>query len=455
MGIMAIYAGAPFHAALIMGIVLEFAKLVTVSWVYRNWETAGWKLKGPMVYAIAALMLATSVSVFGFLTKSHLEQGAATIDNSAKIERIEQQIAREKSVIADDEKVIIQLDTTINSYLGTDRADRAVAIRRTQAPQRKQLRDDIAASYKKIDDYSNEKFKLQSQVRALQLEVGPIRYIAELFYSSNGSEIKNIESAVKAFTILIVSTLDPLAVILLIAANYTLLRVQDEKKRKNNIEDRPNADRSQSNNSAGGSSTHETLSRNPWEKRNKQPPENVHTPFEEATLHGTLPLVAVELNEEKDLSLETTAVVDAPPAPSDTSLEIPIHISKKAVVNEEETTEMEDFLYPYNAPPPVVRAPGLSRVGFVEDSGPATVDSSANVGVEIPAKENWEDSKPWAHSPQLLETLIGREGLQRRAEENKKIEKDRAAQNLYKAATVRNRDKYPEALSWLAEFKKG
>jgi hypothetical protein len=229
-GIISIYAGAPMHAALVMGVVIELAKLVTVSWIYRNWVEAKWSLRGPMIYSIAALMLITSISVFGFLTKSHLEQGAATLDNSAKVERLDQQITREKSVIADDEKVIAQLDTTINSYLGKDRADRAVTIRRSQAPQRKQLREDIDASQKKIDSYSDEKFKLQSEVRALKLEVGPIRYIAELFYSG-GDETKNVETAVKLFTLLIVSTLDPLAVILLIAANHTLLRIQREKKK--------------------------------------------------------------------------------------------------------------------------------------------------------------------------------------------------------------------------------
>jgi hypothetical protein len=231
-GIMSIYAGAPMHAAFVMGVVLEFAKLVTVSWIYRNWPEAKWKLRGPLIYSIAALMLITSISVFGFLTKSHLEQGAATIDNSAKVERLDQQIAREKSVIADDEKVITQLDTTVNSYLGKDNADRAVVIRRSQASQRKQLRGDIESAHKKIDGYSDEKFKLQSEVRALKLEVGPIRYIAELFYSSSGDETKNIEAAVKLFTLLIVSTLDPLAVILLIAANHTLLRLQNEKSKK-------------------------------------------------------------------------------------------------------------------------------------------------------------------------------------------------------------------------------
>ena len=231
-GIISIYAGAPYNAGLILGIVLGFAKLVNASWLYRNLDTASWKLKIPLIYFLLALMITTSMGVFGFLTKSHLEQGAATTDNSAKVERLDQQIAREKSVIADNEKVIAQLDAAINSYIGKDRTDRAILIRKSQAPQRKQLRNDIDTSHKMIDTYSEDRLKLTSEVRALAIEIGPIRYIAELFYGTSGDQTANIESAVKMFTLLIVSTLDPLAIILLIAANHQLLRQRNEKEKK-------------------------------------------------------------------------------------------------------------------------------------------------------------------------------------------------------------------------------
>jgi hypothetical protein len=230
-GITAIYAAMPIHA-IIMGIVLEAGKLVTTSWLYRNWDYSSWKLRAPLILFTIILMLATSIGVYGFLSKAHLEQGASTVDNSAKIERLDQQIAREKSVITDDEKVIGQLDSAINSYIGKDRTDKSVAVRKSQTPQRNQLRSDIDTAQKRIDTLSDEKLKLTSEVRELQLEVGPIRYIAELIYGTDGNTEKNIEAAVRMFTLLIVSTLDPLAVILLIAANHTLLRRENEKKQK-------------------------------------------------------------------------------------------------------------------------------------------------------------------------------------------------------------------------------
>lgn len=230
-GFMTIYAGAPMYA-LIMGAVTECAKLVTTSWLYRNWEYADWKLKGPLLYFTIALMTATSIGVFGFLSKAHLEQGASTLDSGAKIEELNYQINREKAVISDNEKVIAQLDATVNSFLGKERTDRALSVRKSQSSQRKQLQEDSADAQKRIDDLNKQKFKLESEVRKLQLEVGPIRYIAELIYNTDGDSNKNIEAAVRLFTLLIVSTLDPLAVILLIAANHTLIRLRREKENK-------------------------------------------------------------------------------------------------------------------------------------------------------------------------------------------------------------------------------
>lgn len=230
-GFMAIYAGAPMYA-LIMGVVVESAKLVTTSWLYRNSHTASWKLKLPLYYFTIALMAATSIGVFGFLSKAHLEQGASTVDNGPKIERLNYQIEREKSIIADNEKVIKQLDDTVNSFLGKDRTDKSLAVRKSQAPQRKQLREDIDAAQKRIDALSEEKLALESEVRKMQLEVGPIRYIAELVYGVQEDSGKNVEAAVRLFTLLIVSTLDPLAIALLIAANHSLAnwRKKDEIK---------------------------------------------------------------------------------------------------------------------------------------------------------------------------------------------------------------------------------
>ena len=326
-GIMSIYAGAAFHA-LIMGIALEAGKLVTTSWLYRNWDYAGWKLKIPLVIFTLTLMLATSIGVFGFLSKAHLEQGAGTIDNSAKIERLDQQIAREKATIDDDQKVTQQLDATINSYLGKDRTDRSLSVRRSQAPQRKQLRDDIDAAQKRIDGYSDEKLKLNSQLRQQQLDVGPIRYIAELWYGADGNAEKNIESAVRIFTLIIVSSLDPLAVILLIAANQTLLRREREKKEQKEqavTSGQTNVDKDLfsivDKESSKEDEENITLPQEDIPELRGIIPEALSEPTEETVHVEVLPLSVEVLNEEKKVTEESNSIDQAePPVSSESSL---------------------------------------------------------------------------------------------------------------------------------------
>lgn len=319
-GIMSIYAGAAMHA-LVMGIALEAGKLVTTSWLYRNWEYSDWKLKTPLIIFTLTLMLATSIGVFGFLSKAHLEQGAGTIDNSAKVERLDQQIAREKATIDDDQKVTQQLDATINSYLGKDRTDRSLAVRKSQAPQRKQLRDDIDAAQKRIDGYSDEKLKLNSQLRQQQLDVGPIRYIAELWYGTDGNADKNIESAVRIFTLIIVSSLDPLAVILLIAANHTLLRRQREKEEKARAseQNRLIIRKDESADSNDQVKSQETQDRFDYPKEDVPEIDStlhdtIHVAEDETLPTEVLPEIRADLNEEKAHVTESDSLDTSKPS---------------------------------------------------------------------------------------------------------------------------------------------
>lgn len=229
-GFTTIYAGAVI-AAVIMGAVTECAKVVTTSWLYRNWSYAGWLIKAPLIFFTVILMGITSLGVFGFLSKAHLDQGASTVNNSAKIEQLNYQISREQSLIADAEKVIAQLDTTVNSLIERNRADRSIAVRRSQESTRKQLRKDIADAQQRIDALNKEKFTYESEIRNLELEIGPIKYIAELIYGDQAADKNTTKAAVQLFTLMIVITLDPLAVVLLIAANQSIVRLQKEKKK--------------------------------------------------------------------------------------------------------------------------------------------------------------------------------------------------------------------------------
>ncbi len=233
-GIMAIFAGASI-AALIMGIVLEVGKLVATSWLYRNWSHAPLLLRVPMVISTIILMFITSMGAYGFLSKAHIQQGANTENNTIKLERLEQQIAVEQSHITDSNKVIAQLDAAVDNYTANDRVKLSVLLRREQASQRKQLNDDIRDSQKVIDQLTDQQFELKSQNKHAELEVGPVKYIAALIYNDAAN---NLESTVRIVILIIVAVFDPFAVLLLLAANYSLMR-HKAVPRVNPITDEP------------------------------------------------------------------------------------------------------------------------------------------------------------------------------------------------------------------------
>ena len=176
---------------------------------------------------MAALMMTTSMGVFGYLSKAHLEQGSATVDNSARISEIERRIGKEQLKIADNDKMIAQLDNVVDTLIAKEQTNRALAVRRSQAAQRVQLKESTQQIQAEIEKLSEEKFQLGAQLRKLELEVGPIKYIASVIYGDNSND--TLAAAVRLFTLLVVSTLDPLAITLLIAANFTILRLQRER----------------------------------------------------------------------------------------------------------------------------------------------------------------------------------------------------------------------------------
>ena len=232
-GLMAIFAAAPIPIA-IMGSLLEGSKLVVASWLYRNWKEVPVLLKTYLTSALVILMFLTSMGIFGFLSKAHMDQGVPTGDLAAKIALIDEKIAVEKENIDAARKTLTQLDDQVNQTLtrtasATDdtAVSRSVAIRRNQARERLAISNELERSRAAIARLNEEKAPLAAELRKVEAEVGPIKYIAALIYEESASQ-EILEKAVRWVTILIVAVFDPLAVILLIAANWSLVR-RDKK----------------------------------------------------------------------------------------------------------------------------------------------------------------------------------------------------------------------------------
>jgi len=236
-GLIAIFPGA-MVAIVAMGVTLEFAKLVAASWLYRCWDTAPRFLKYYLSAAVFVLMFITSMGIFGFLSKAHIESSTPTGDLSAKVELIQTKIdSRLEAIDAEKKNVetaraaIVQLDAQVTARMGilssTDAAQ-GIRLRREQQAERDLYATQIQTAQNKIDVYNlevisnqEEKTKLNTELRKIEIEVGPLKYIAELIY---GEEAKDhFDSAVRAVIILLVLVFDPLAVFLLLAANVSLL----------------------------------------------------------------------------------------------------------------------------------------------------------------------------------------------------------------------------------------
>lgn len=211
-GLTAIFAGA-FVSIIIMGSVLEFGKIITASYLYRNWKQMPIVMKSYFSIAVVVLMLITSMGTFGYLSKAHIEQTASTGDTQAKIERIDQNITREKERISRADKASKQLDEAINTMISNDKVSKGLEFRRKQEAERKELTNEIKAAQTNIDKLLDERLPLSQEVRTMQREVGPVRYVAELVYGQSDPTI--LEKTIRWIIILLVLVMDPLAVLLI------------------------------------------------------------------------------------------------------------------------------------------------------------------------------------------------------------------------------------------------
>lgn len=225
MGLMAIFSGAPYSIA-IMGGVLGLSKIVVTSWLYQNWDRTTILLKTYFVSAITILMLLTSMGIFGFLSKAHLDQGVTSGDVAAKVAIIEEKINVQKENINAARKTLSQLDSQVNAALDRSTteagADRSASIRRSQARERTRILEEISAGQKAIAALNEEKAPIAVELRKVEAEVGPIKYIAALIYDDN-PDASTLEKAVRVMILLIVFVFDPLAVLMFIAVNQTLV----------------------------------------------------------------------------------------------------------------------------------------------------------------------------------------------------------------------------------------
>ena len=234
LGLAALFAGA-YWAVVTMGITLEIAKLVTVSWLYRNWklDLLPNSIRMYLLSAVLMLMFITSIGIFGFLSKAHLDTSAPNTGNRLLVKNIERQIESEKKAIAGAQKIVDQLDKALDKVIERD-ADKGLIERQKQQNDRNRANNIITNSSNKITQLSNQKLNYDKNQLAIDKEIGPFKYVAEILFGD--ADDGNLDRAVRFVIICLLFVFDPLAVLMLVAVNVSIKEYQRNKKLVNKEE---------------------------------------------------------------------------------------------------------------------------------------------------------------------------------------------------------------------------
>ena len=220
-GLATLFAGAVIPI-IAMGSALEIGKLVAASWLYNNWSSSmvPKALKAYLFTAIVVLVFITSMGIFGFLSKAHLDQVKPQSGNALNISVLDKQINQQQVIVDRAEKTLNSLDKALDKYIDMEYVSRGLKEREKQKTEREQLNKSISEATAKIVELNKTKSTIELEQIKIEAEVGPLKYVAELIYGDDAKS--HFDEAVRIIILILIFVFDPLAVLLLIAANISL-----------------------------------------------------------------------------------------------------------------------------------------------------------------------------------------------------------------------------------------
>jgi hypothetical protein len=215
-GLAAIFA-ATYIPVIVMASTLEVGKLVAAAWLHRHWHESPGLLKTYLLSAVVVLMLITSIGIFGFLSKGHLEQALPKENIALQLTRIEQQLQANAVTAERYKNSLNQLDASIAALLQNNRVTQSIQ----QRTQQQRERADIQARLTQLEaqnvELQNQKLQLQTQNVEVQAKLGPLLYVAPLF------GLSDLDGAVRLIIVAIMFAFDPVAIALLLAAQWSFM----------------------------------------------------------------------------------------------------------------------------------------------------------------------------------------------------------------------------------------
>jgi hypothetical protein len=228
-GLTAIFSAA-FIPIIIMGTVLEIGKLVATVWLKQNWSIAPRSVRAYLMTAILVLMLITSMGIFGFLSKAHSDQSLVSGDVLSQLALYDEKIKTAKENIQEKRKELKQMDEAVDQVMARSQdekgADKSIALRKSQQRDRARISKEIEAEQTRLSELNNQAVPIRAQVRAVEAEVGPLKYIAAFVYGETDQTV--LEKAVTWVIITLIVVFDPLAVILLLASQISFQNFREQ-----------------------------------------------------------------------------------------------------------------------------------------------------------------------------------------------------------------------------------
>jgi len=230
LGLASIFSAAVIPV-IIMGIALGLSKVTATLWLKQNWKITPWSMRGYLFTAIVVLMIVTSMGIFGFLSKAHSDQNLVSGDVQSRIAIYDEKIKTAKENIESNRRQLKQMDEAVDQVMARSSdekgADKANAIRKSQSRDRVALAKDIEANQKIVIQLNDEAAPIRAEVRKVEAEVGPIKYIAAFVYGETDQTI--LEKAVTWVIVILIVVFDPMAVILLLSSQISFQNFRERE----------------------------------------------------------------------------------------------------------------------------------------------------------------------------------------------------------------------------------
>jgi len=217
LGLMTIFSGAQVPI-LIMGTVLEAGKVITASWLYRNWKHIPIVMRAYFSAAVIVLMVITSIGIFGYLSSAHVSASIETGDARARVASMDSEIAAGQVAEAAATRQIRQLDAAVDKLIELDQVTKSMQLRQQQAKDREALRAEIKRAQDAASALRMERAQEETSIRRAEAEAGPVKYVAEIMYGESSKD--SMDRAVRFIIVLLMFAFDPLAILLIMAASY-------------------------------------------------------------------------------------------------------------------------------------------------------------------------------------------------------------------------------------------